>query len=159
MNKNVIIIAIIIIVLALIILLASSTVLLLAEDETEGEIYGVDMAGTWTLAGGFEWIYPGSSFSPEGHTLHNIHMESGDPYQYAKGIMEYTYNISPNVCVVINNAAADRIFGEGILGDIREEDWGKGHDRGVAIENSISGFNVFGAIVSLFSGDIRIFFI
>jgi len=148
-----------VIILILIIGFLSSTILFLAEDETEGAIPGVDMAGIWSFSGGFQWIYPGSSLSPEGHTLHNIHMEDGDPYQYAKGIIEHTYNISPNICVVINNAAADRIFGEGILNNIREEDWGKGNPRGVAIENSISQFNVFGAIISVFSGDVRIFLI
>jgi len=152
-------IIILIIILILIIGVLSSSILFLAEDETEGVIPGVDMAGVWSFSGGFQWIYPGSSLSPEGHTLHNIHMEDGDPYQYAKRIMEHTYNISPNICIVINNAAAERIFGEGILSDIREEDWGKGHDRGIAIENSVSQFNVFGAIISIFSGDIRIFLI
>ena len=152
-------IIILIIILILIIGVLSSSILFLAEDETEGVIPGVDMAGVWSFSGGFQWIYPGSSLSPEGHTLHNIHMEDGDPYQYAKGIIEHTYNISPNICVVINNAAADRIFGEGILNNIREEDWGKGNPRGVAIENSISQFNVFGAIISVFSGDVRIFLI
>jgi len=137
----------------------SSTILFLAEDETEGAVPGVDMAGIWTFSGGFQWIYPGSSVNAQGHTLHNVHLKDGDPYQHAKVIMEYSYNISPNICVAINNAAAERIFGEGILSDIREEDWGKGHARGVAIENSVSQFNVFGAIISLFSGDIRIFLI
>ena len=156
MRKIIIIISII--VLILIIGFLSSSILFLAEDETEG-IPGVDMAGIWSFPGGFQWIYPGSSVSPEGHTLHNIHFEDGDPYQYAKRIMEHTYNISPNICVVINNAAAERIFGERILDDIREKDWGRGNDRGVAIENSITQFNIFGAIISLFSGDIRIFLI
>ena len=157
MERKVIIISII--VLILIIGFLSSSILFLAEDETEGAIPGVDMAAIWSLPEGFQWIYPGSSLSPQGHTLHNIHMEDGDPYQYAKGIMEHTYNISPNICIVINNAAADRIFGEGILGDIREEDWGQGNARGVAIENSVTQFNIFGAIISLFSGDIRVFLI
>jgi len=156
MRKIIIIISII--VLILIIGFLSSSILFLAEDETEG-IPGVDMAGIWSFPGGFQWIYPGSSVSPEGHTLHNIHFEDVDPYQYAKRIMEHTYNISPNICVVINNAAAERIFGERILDDIREDDWGKGNDRGDAIENSITQFNIFGAIQSVFTGDIRIFLI
>jgi len=159
MRKKIIIILIIILILILVIGALSSSILFLAEDETEGAISGIDMAAIWSFSGGFQWIYPGSSVSPEGHTLHNIHLEDGDPYQYAKGIMEYSYNITPTICVVINNAAADRIFGDGILGDIREEDWGQGYDRGVAIENSISQFNIFGAIISIFSGDVRIFLI
>jgi len=158
MRRIAIIIPIIIIFMILIIGFLSSTILFLAEDETEGDP-GVDMAGIWTFSGGFKWIYPGSSVNAQGHTLHNIHLKDGDPYQGAKIIIEHSYNISPNICVVINNAAAERIFGEGILGNIREEDWGKGNARGVAIENSISQFDVFGAIISLFSGDIRIFFI
>jgi len=142
----------------LIIGLLSSSILFLAEDETEG-VPGVDMAAVWSFSGGFKWIYPGSSINQHGHTLHNIHLKDGDPYQHAKVIMEYSYNVSPNICVVINNAAANRIFGDGILGDIREEDWGQGNSRGVAIENSVSQFNIFGAIISIFSGDVRIFFI
>lgn len=149
----------IVIILIIIVGALSSTVLFLAEDESEGAIPGVDMAAIWTVTGGFEWIYPGSSYSAEGDTLHNIHMEDGDPYQYAKGIMEHTYHISPNICVVINNAAAERIFGEDIVGNIREEDWGQGNSRGVAIENSMSQFNILGAIQSIFTGDIRIMLI
>ena len=144
----------IVIIIIIIVGALSSTVLFLAEDETEG-VPGVDMAAIWTAGGGFEWIYPGSSLSSEGHTLHNIHYEN-DPYQYAKGIIQHTYNITPNICIVINNAAADRIFGDDILGNIREEDWGEGNPRGVAIENSISQFNILGAIESLLTGDIRI---
>ncbi|MDR0900211.1 MAG: hypothetical protein LBM26_00965 [Methanobrevibacter sp.] len=142
-----------------IIAISTSTILFLAEDETEGGIPGVDMAGIWTLGGGFEWIYPGSSFSPEGHTLHNIYMEDGDPYQYAKGIIQYTYNKTPNICVVINNDAAEKIFGDDIVGNIREKDWGEGNPRGVAIEQSTNQFNVFGAIESLFMGNIKIMII
>lgn len=158
MRRKIIIISIIIIFMILIIGFLSSSILFLAEDDTEG-IPGVDMAGIWSFSGGFQWIYPGSSVNQEGHTLHNVHLKDGDPYQHAKRIMEYSYNISPNICVAINNAAAERIFGEGILGNIREEDWGQGNARGVAIENSVTQFNIFGAIISLFSGDIRIFLI
>ncbi|WP_409199504.1 hypothetical protein [Methanobrevibacter sp. DSM 116169] len=137
----------------------SSTVLFLAEDETEGSIPGVDMAAVWQIPEGFQWIYPGSSKSANGHTLHNIHMEDGDPYQYAKQIMEYTYNISPNICVVINNDAAESMFGDDIVGNIREHDWGEGNPRGEAIEMSMDKFNIFGAIMSLIKGDIKIFLI
>jgi len=156
MRRGVMIISIIILIL--IIGFLSSTVLFLAEDETEG-IPGIDMAAVLSFPGGFQWIYPGSSVSSEGTTLHNIHFEDGDPYQYAKGIMEYSYNISPNICIVINNVAAERIFGEGILDEIRHEDWVEGNDRGIAVENSITQFNIFGAIQSVFTGDIKIYLI
>ncbi|MCC7552940.1 MAG: hypothetical protein KO202_00410 [Methanobacteriaceae archaeon] len=152
-------IAILILILILVLAFLSSTVLFLAEDETEG-VPGVDMAAIWKFPGGFEWIYPGSSFNTNGHTLHNIHLEEeGDPYQHAKAIIQNTYNITPNICIVINNAAAERIFGEDILGNIREHDWGEGHDRGDAVEMSMTQFNIFGAIESLIHGDIRIFLI
>lgn len=150
---------VLIIILVGIIALLSSTILFLAEDETEGAIPGVDMAALWSGSEGFRWIYPGSSYHPNGDTLHNIHMEDGDPYQWAKEIIQHTYGVTPHICVVINNDAAERIFGEDIVGNIREEDWGQGNSRGVAIENSMNQFNIFGAITSLFTGDIKIYII
>ena len=53
---------IIIAILAVVVIGASSSVLILAEDESEGGIPGIDMAATWNASGGFQWIYPGSSF-------------------------------------------------------------------------------------------------
>ena len=72
---------------------AFSGVLILAQDDTEGGIPGVDMAALWSINGGFNWIYPGSSHNANGHTLHNIYM-TNNPYQDAKEIMEYTYGVS-----------------------------------------------------------------
>ena len=33
------------------------------------------MGATWNLTGGFNWIYPGSSFNAQHQTLHNIHLD------------------------------------------------------------------------------------
>ena len=69
--------AVVIIVAAILLFLvitAFSNVLILCQDDTEGGIPGVDMAAMWSINGGFTWIYPGSSFDPQGRTLHNIYM-------------------------------------------------------------------------------------
>ena len=156
--KRWLMITLIVLLIGLIFLL-SSPILFIAEDETEG-IPGADMAAIITFPGGFEWIYPGSSFGPNGHTLHNIHMEAGvDPYHWARDIITHTYGITPHIIIVINNDAAERIFGNDIVGDIREQDWGEGNPRGVAVENSINQFNIFGAIYSVFSGDIKFYLV
>ena len=122
-----------VIILAVIVIVgiaATSSVLIIAEDESEGGIPGVDMGATWNLTGGFNWIYPGSSFNAQHQTLHNIHLDDPDnPYGAAKEIMEYTYNISPNIIITVNNNAAEKIFGGDIISDIRQYDWGDGMDR------------------------------
>ena len=79
-----------VIILAVIVIVgiaATSSVLIIAEDESEGGIPGVDMGATWNLTGGFNWIYPGSSFNAQHQTLHNIHLDDPDnPYGAANGI-------------------------------------------------------------------------
>ncbi|MCQ2964461.1 MAG: hypothetical protein MJ203_02725 [archaeon] len=144
------VIAVILIILALM-----SNVLILAADATEGTP-GVDMAALWSVGGGFQWIYPGSSHNAQGQTLHNIYLDSDEPYQFAKDIIEYTYHTSPNVCVVIDNEAAEDIFGDGLVDNIREKDWGEGYDRGVAVSMSISQYNVLQIIPNLLTGHIHI---
>lgn len=140
---------------------ATSNVLFLAEDTSESiNEPGVDMAALWSLSSGFQWIYPGSSVNAEGSTLHNIFLfENNKPYEDAKDIIQYSYNTTPNICVVINNNASDRIFGNDMIDSIRENNWGEGQDRGDAIDESLSshGFNIIGVIQSLLMGDIRIF--
>lgn len=151
----------IIIILVILFGLACSNVLILAEDTSEGTP-GVDMAATWNITSGFNWIYPGSTHNSQGQTLHNILLDRpNDPYQSAKEMMENTYNISPNLCIVINNTAAERIFGGDIISDIRSYDWGQGYDRGDAVSNAMSNYkiNYLGVIQSIFTGDIHIFFI
>ena len=141
---------------------ATSSVLIIAEDESEGGIPGVDMGATWNLGSGFEWIYPGSSFNSEHQTLHNIHLDDPDnPYEAAKEIMEYTYNISPNIIVTVNNDAAEKIFGGDIISDIRQYDWGDGMDRGDAADKAMGDFhmNYLAIPECLLSGDIKIHYV
>lgn len=135
-----------------------SNVIILASDTSEG-VPGIDMAAMWNVGSGFQWIYPGSSTNAEGHTLHNIYLDSNDPYHYAKDIIQHTYNTTPNVCVVVNNTAAERIFGDDLISNIREHDWGEGHSRGDAVSMSMGNMNIFGIFESLLSGDIRIYLI
>ena len=80
-----------VILLVLIVFSLFSNVVILAQDDTEGNIPGVDMAALWSLNGGFHWIYPGSSFDEQGRTLHNIYMLD-DPYGEVDAIFKYTYN-------------------------------------------------------------------
>ena len=137
MNWKTILAGIVAIIIILLAILAFSNVLILAQDDTEGSIPGVDMAALWSVRGGFEWIYPGSSFDPQGRTLHNIYMLD-DPYQEAKIIMQNTYNVDPHILVIINDQAAAHIFGDNILDTIRQHDWVEGNSRGDAVAMSIT---------------------
>ena len=83
-----------VILLVLIVFSLFSNVVILAQDDTEGNIPGVDMAALWSLNGGFNWIYPGSSFDEQGRTLHNIYMLD-DPYGEVDAIFKYTLNSTP----------------------------------------------------------------
>lgn len=142
---------------------STANVLFLAEDTSESVAEpGVDMAALWSLSGGFQWIYPGSSVNAEGSTLHNIFLfQNHDPYGDAKDIIQYSYNVTPNVCVVLTNNASDKIFGTDMIGSIRENNWGEGQSRGNAIDESLSNHpaNPLGVIESLLTGDIKIFLI
>lgn len=137
---------------------AFSNVLILAQDDTEGGIPGVDMAALWSLHGGFTWIYPGSSHDSQGRTLHNIYMLN-DPYQEAKEIMEYTYGISPHIIIIINDKAASHIFGDDLLDNIRQHDWGEGNSRGDAIAMSITHVNLLPVIPDILLGNIKFFIV
>lgn len=154
-----------VIILAVIVIVgiaATSSVLIIAEDESEGGIPGVDMGATWNLTSGFNWIYPGSSFNAQHQTLHNIHLDDPDnPYGAAKEIMEYTYNISPNIIITVNNNAAEKIFGGDIISDIRQYDWGDGMDRGDAADKAMGDFHInYLAIPEcLLTGDMKIHFV
>ena len=116
------------------------------------------MAALWSINGGFNWIYPGSSHNANGHTLHNIYM-TNNPYQDAKEIMEYTYGVSPHLLVIINDQAAAHIFGDNILDTIRQHDWGEGNSRGDAVAMSITHVNPLPIIPDILLGNIKIMII
>ena len=59
--------------------------------------------------------------------------------QEAKEIMEYTYGISPHIIIIINDQAASHIFGDDLLDNIRQHDWGEGNSRGDAVAMNIYG--------------------
>ena len=158
MNWKTILAGIVAIIIILLAILAFSNVLILAQDDTEGSIPGVDMAALWSVHGGFEWIYPGSSFDPQGRTLHNIYMLD-DPYQEAKIIMQNTYNVDPHILVIINDQAAAHIFGDNILDAIRQHDWVEGNSRGDAVAMSITSVNPLPIIPDILMGNIRIMLI
>lgn len=120
------------------------------------------MGATWNLSSGFTWIYPGSSFNAQHQTLHNIHLDDpDDPYGAAKEIMEYTYHISPNIIITVNNNASEKIFGGDIISDIRQYDWGDGMDRGDAADKAMSDFhmNYLAIPECLLTGDMKIHFV
>ena len=158
MNWKTILAGIVAIIIILLAILAFSNVLILAQDDTEGSIPGVDMAALWSVRGGFEWIYPGSSFDPQGRTLHNIYMLD-DPYQEAKIIMQNTYNVDPHILVIINDQAAAHIFGDNILDTIRQHDWVEGNSRGDAVAMSITHVNPLPIIPDILLGNIKIMLI
>ncbi|MBR5502837.1 MAG: hypothetical protein IKV87_00060 [Methanobrevibacter sp.] len=157
-NLKTVLVAIVAIIVAFFLVLALSNVVILAQDDTEGGIPGVDMAAMWSLNGGFQWIYPGSSYDPQGRTLHNIYMLD-DPYQEVKTIMQYTYNVNPHVLVIINDQAAAHIFGNSILDTIRQHDWVEGNSRGDAVSMSITHVNLLPVIPDILMGNIRIMII
>lgn len=147
---------IILIILILIVGISLSTlaspILVIAEDVDEGGAGGVDMAAKFSITG-FEWIYPGSSVNAQGETLHNIHDDHPDnPYGAARDIMEYSYNFRPHLIVGINNEAANAIFGDDIVDNIRANDAYNGYagsanvpgtmSRGDAVSTAMSNSNI-----------------
>ena len=166
MNKgHVIILAIVLIVVALLASTALSPVLIVAEDTTEDA--SIDMAASFSL-GGFNWVYPGSSINAEGQTLHNVHINHPeDPYGAARDIITYSYHYTPHIIVSINNDAAEAIFGESIVDDIRANDAYIGYagndkvsgtmSRGDAVGTAMvnDGMNVFEIPIQILLGNIR----
>ena len=146
------------VILLFLVITAFSNVLILCQDDTEGGIPGVDMAAMWSINGGFTWIYPGSSFDPQGRTLHNIYMLD-DPIEEVRVIMEHTYNVNPHILVIINDQAAGHIFGENILNTIRQHDWVEGNSRGDAVAMSITTVNPLPILPDILMGNIKIMFI
>ena len=166
-----ILLIILVIIVGVIISTIASPVLVIADDVEEGGGGGIDMAAKFSITG-FEWIYPGSSFNELGQTLHNIHQDSpDDPYGAARDIMTYTYDFTPHLIIGINNDAAEAIFGEGIVDDIRANDAYNGYagssnvpgtmSRGDAVSTAMSqhGMNVFQIPIQVLMGNIAFHFV
>ena len=161
------------IVLIIVVFLAStivSPILIIAEDS--GEDASVDMAAKFSIIGGFEWVYPGSSFNANGETLHNIHLISpNDPYHAAQDIISHTYHYTPHIIISVNNDAAEAIFGSNIVDLIRSNDAYNGYagnenvpgtmSRGDAMDTAMrqNGMNVFQIPVQILMGNIRFIFV
>ena len=168
-KRYIILIAIIAIIAILFVSTITSPILVIAEDTEEDA--SIDMAATLSLKG-VEWVYPGSSYSPSGGTLHNVHIDNPqDPYGAARDIMTYSYHTTPHVIVSVNNDGAAAIFGESIVDDIRANDAYNGYagnenvpgtmDRGDAVGTAMSqnGMNVFEIPVQVLMGNIRFIFV
>ena len=150
-----------IIIVALLLFTIMSPILIIAEDTSEGTP-GIDMAATFTILSGFDWIYPGSSHNAEGQTLHNIHLNSpDDPYGAARDIISYTYHFTPHLIVSVNDYAAEDIFGEGLIDNIRANDWGAGMDRGDAVDSAMrqGTFNPFAIFSNILTGNIKFYIV
>lgn len=160
-----------VIIVALLLFVMTSPILIIAEDAEEGTP-GVDMAASFSIPGGFEWIYPGSSYNANGETLHNIHLiDPENPYGAAKEIMEYTYNYSPHLIIGINNDAAEAIFGSSIVDDIRSNDAYNGYAGSANVQGTMSrgdavgtammndGMNVFEIPLQILMGNIQFHFV
>ena len=146
-----------------------SPIVFVAEDS--GEDASIDMAAQLSVSG-FDWIYPGSSFNANGQTLHNVHLNNPeDPYGAVRDIISYSYNFTPYLVVSINNAAADAIFGENIVEDIRSNDGYYGYagnskvsgsmSRGDAVNTAMSqhGMNILQIPIQIISGNINFHFV
>ena len=168
MSKAKVIIGIIaIIIIAILLFTISSPILIIAEDTTEGSP-GIDMAAKFTALGGFEWIYPGSSVNANGQTLHNVHQDSpNDPYGAARDIMSYTYQFTPHMIISVNPDAAEDIFGDGLIDNIRSNDAYNGYagsekaqgtmSRGDAVSTAMTSgtFNPLAIPINMLMGNIK----
>ncbi|WP_296889150.1 hypothetical protein [uncultured Methanobrevibacter sp.] len=171
MNKlGLIFIVILVIIAGLLASTIVSPVLIIAEDS--GEDASVDMAAKFTILGGFDWVYPGSSHNANGETLHNIHLISpNDPYHAAQDIISYTYHYTPHIIISVNNDAAEAIFGANIVDLIRSNDAYNGYagnqnvpgtmSRGDAMDTAMNqnGMNVFQIPIQILLGNIRFIFV
>ena len=163
---SMVLLAIVILVVAFLASTVVSPVLIVAEDSEEDA--SIDMAATFSL-GGFEWIYPGSSYNSQGQTLHNVHMDyPEDPYGAAQDIMAYSYGVAPHFIFSVNNDAAEAIFGGSIVDDIRANDAYNGYpgndnvqgtmSRGDAVGTAMAnnGMNIAQIPIQLLMGNISI---
>ena len=172
MNKGKTILGIIaIVIIAFLLFTIVNPILIIAEDTTEGTP-GVDMAAKFSILGGFDWIYPGSSYNANGETLHNIHLISpDDPYRAAQDIMQYTYQFTPHLIVSVNPDAAESIFGAGLIDNIRSNDAYNGYagsdsvqgtmSRGDAVSTAMTGgtFNPLAIPIHILMGNIKFIFV
>ena len=169
MNNGKMILGVIaVIIIALLLFTITSPILIIAEDTEEGTP-GVDMAASFSILGGLEWVYPGSSHNANGETLHNIYLiDPEHPYSAAQDIMQYTYGYTPHIIIGINNEAASAIFGGSIVDNIRAHDAYNGYagranvqgtmSRGDAVGTAMvnNGMNVFEIPIQLLMGNIAI---
>ena len=160
-----------IVIIAFLLFTVVSPILIIAEDTDEGTP-GIDMAAKFSIVGGFEWIYPGSSYNANGETLHNIYLISpDDPYHAAQDIISYTYHYTPHLIVSVNPEAAESIFGTGLIDNIRSNDAYNGYahsenavgtmSRGDAVSTAMGEgtFNPLAIPVHLLMGNIRLIFV
>ncbi len=168
MGKGKIILGVIVaIIVALLLFTITSPILIIAEDTDEGTP-GIDMAAKFSAFGGFDWIYPGSSVNANGQTLHNIHLDSPEnPYGAARDIMTYSYQFTPHLIVSVNPEAAEDIFGEGLIDNIRANDAYNGYagsenvqgtmSRGDAVGTAMGSgtFNPLAIPLNILMGNIR----
>lgn len=167
---SLILIVIILIVMGFFASTIASPILIIAEDAEEDG--SVDMAAKFSIIGGFDWVYPGSSFNANGETLHHIHLISpSDPYHAAQDIISHTYHYTPHIIVSVNNDAAEAIFGKNIVDVIRSNDAYNGYagnenvpgtmSRGDAMDTAMTqnGMNVFQVPIQILLGNIRFIFV
>ena len=167
---SLILIVIILIVMGFFASTIASPILIIAEDAEEDG--SVDMAAKFSIIGGFDWVYPGSSFNANSETLHNIHLISpSDPYHAAQDIISHTYHYTPHIIVSVNNDAAEAIFGKNIVDVIRSNDAYNGYagnenvpgtmSRGDAMDTAMTqnGMNVFQVPIQILLGNIRFIFV
>jgi hypothetical protein len=167
---SLILIVIVLIVMGFFASTIASPILIIAEDAEEDG--SVDMAAKFSIIGGFDWVYPGSSFNANGETLHNIHLISpNDPYHAAQDIIAHTYHYTPHIIVSVNNDAAEAIFGKNIVDVIRSNDAYNGYagnenvpgtmSRGDAMDTAMTqnGMNVFQVPIQILLGNIRFIFV
>lgn len=159
---------IVLIIIAFLLFTTVSPVLILAEDTSEGTP-GVDMAASFSPLMGFNWVYPGSTHSSSGQTLHNIHLDySDDPYGAARDMVSYTYGYTPHLIVSVNEEAAEAIFGLGLVDNIRSNDAYNGYgnpyaqgtmSRGDAVSTAMTNgsFNPLEIPIQLLMGNIKFF--
>lgn len=159
-----------VIIIALLLFIMVSPILIIAEDTTEGTP-GVDMAASFSLPSGFEWVYPGNSYNANGETLHNIHLiDPNNPYGAAREIISYTYGYTPHIIVSINEQAAEAIFGIGLVDNIRANDAYNGYgnpyaqgtmSRGDAVSTAMAGgtFNPVEIPLQFLMGNIKFFIV
>ena len=166
---NVILLAIVAIVFIFLTSTIMSPIVFVAEDSTEDA--SIDMAAQLSLKG-FDWIYPGSSVNAQGQSLHNVHLNNPeDPYGAARDIISYSYDFTPYLIVSINNNAAEAIFGENIVDDIRSNDGYHGYagngnvkgsmSRGDAVDTAMGEhvMNIFQIPIQILMGNIRFIFV